>query len=117
MGLVGANGTGKTTVFRLIAGIEAPDEGTISLDPGTVVGYFSQETGEMAGRTALEEVLAGAGKVYAIGLKLAELEHRMADPEGEGLSDAEMDQYGELQMEFQHLDGYELENRAETILV
>lgn len=116
VGLVGANGTGKTTVFRLIAGIEAPDEGTISLDPGTVVGYFSQETGEMAGRTALEEVLAGAGKVYAIGLKLAELEHRMADPEGEGLSDAEMDQYGELQMEFQHLDGYELENRAETIL-
>ncbi len=114
--LVGPNGSGKTTLFRIIAGIEEPDEGTVSKDGGTVIGYFSQETGEMAGRSALEEVLSGAGRVYWIGRELEELEHRMADPEGEDLSGGEMDRYGELQMEFQHLDGYGLENRAQAIL-
>ena len=116
IGLVGPNGAGKTTVFRIITGSESPDEGTVTTDPGTVIGYFSQEIGEMSGCTAIEEVLSGAGRVYTIGRKLSKLEHMMADPDGAGLSASEMDRYGELQMEFQHLDGYDLENRAETIL-
>lgn len=47
VGLVGANGTGKTTLFRLITGEEQPDEGQISLDRGVTIGYFSQDVGEM----------------------------------------------------------------------
>ena len=116
VGLVGPNGAGKTTLFKVICGLEAPDEGTVSMDPGTVVGYFSQDVGEMAGRSALEEVLAGAGRVYDVGREMAELEHRMSDAKGPGLTDAEMNRYGELQIEFQHRNGYELENRAEAIL-
>jgi ATP-binding cassette, subfamily F, member 3 len=116
IGLVGPNGSGKTTVFRIITGEEEPDEGVLFMDPGTVVGYFSQDTAEMSGTTAIEEVLSGAGEVHTIGKILSELEHRMSDPEGEGLSDSEMDHYGDLQMAFQHLDGYSLEVRAEAIL-
>jgi ATP-binding cassette subfamily F protein 3 len=116
VGLVGPNGAGKTTLFKVICGVEPPDEGTVSMDPGTVIGYFSQEVGEMAGRSALEEVLAGAGRIYEAGREMAVLEHRMAEADGPGLSDAEMDRYGELQMEFQRGNGYELENRAEAIL-
>ncbi len=116
IGLVGPNGAGKSTLFRVIAGEEKPDAGDIQMDPGTVIGYFSQETGEMAGRSALEEVLAGAGAVYEIGKKLEELEHRMGDPDAEPLSDAEMETYGELQGEFLHRDGYNLETRAEAVL-
>ncbi|MBI9101119.1 MAG: ABC-F family ATP-binding cassette domain-containing protein [Spirochaetales bacterium] len=116
IGLVGPNGAGKTTVFKIITGDESPDEGMVTMDPGTVIGYFSQDVGEMAGTKVLQEVLSGAGRVYEIGEKLGELEHRMSDPDGPGLTDDEMDKYGELQMEFQHLDGYELENQAETIL-
>ena len=116
IGLVGPNGAGKTTVFKLIAALEHPDSGEVLVDPGIVVGYFSQDVGEMSGRTALEEVLSGAGTVFGIGLELQALEHRMSDPAGAPLSDAEMDRYGHLQMEFQHLDGYDLENRAQTIL-
>lgn len=61
-------------------------------------------------------MLAGAGEVYNIGLRLADFEHRMSDPSLEPLSDAEMDSYGELQSQFLHRDGYGLETRAETVL-
>jgi ATP-binding cassette, subfamily F, member 3 len=116
IGLVGPNGAGKTTLFRVIAGEERPDEGSVSMDPGTVVGYFSQETGEMSGRSALEEVMAGAGRVFEIGLELAELEHRMSDPGSGSLGEAEMERYGELQTQYLQRDGYGLESRAEAVL-
>lgn len=115
IGLVGPNGAGKTTVFRLITGEEHPNEGEVTINAGIVVGYFSQSVGEMSGRSALQEVLAGAGRVYDIGKELHVLEHRMADPEI-GLDDAGMDRYGVLQDEFLHLGGYEKETQAQTIL-
>ncbi len=116
IGLVGPNGAGKTTLFRVISGEEKHDSGAVAVDPGTVIGYFSQNVGEMSGRSALDEVLSGAGSIFEIGKKLTELEHRMADPSAVPLNDAEMEAYGELQSEFLHRDGYDLENRAKTVL-
>src|SRR5580765_5333859 len=63
IGLVGPNGAGKTTVFRLIMGEEGIDSGEVSVADRLVIGYFSQSVGEMRGRSALEEVMAGAGRV------------------------------------------------------
>lgn len=121
IGLVGPNGSGKTTIFRLITGEEHADEGSISIDPGVVVGYFSQDVGESTGKTALEEVLEGAGKVHALSLKMEEMEHAMADADAMAeMSDAAMEKfmmkYGEVQMEYQGLGGYELESNAQAIL-
>ncbi|MBF0409827.1 MAG: ABC-F family ATP-binding cassette domain-containing protein [Candidatus Riflebacteria bacterium] len=115
IGLVGPNGSGKTTVFRLITGEESPSEGEILINSGLVIGYFSQDVGEMSGRTALQEVMAGAGKVYEIGQQLAEIEHKMAEP-GAVIDNALMNRYGKLQEEFIQLDGYEIETHAQTIL-
>jgi ATP-binding cassette subfamily F protein 3 len=116
IGLVGPNGAGKTTLLKVIAGEEKPDDGTLLVDSGTVIGYFSQNVGEMSGRSALEEVLSGSGTVYEIGQKLSELEHRMADATAQMLSDAEMNEYGELQTEFLAREGYDLEYRCEAVL-
>src|SRR6201995_2826159 len=66
IGLVGPNGAGKTTLFRMIAGQELPDEGQVSTDRGISIGYFSQDVGEMAGRSAVSEVMDGAGRVRVV---------------------------------------------------
>ncbi|MGL5114098.1 MAG: ATP-binding cassette domain-containing protein, partial [Beijerinckiaceae bacterium] len=59
IGLVGPNGAGKTTLFRLITGEEPPDEGQVAVDRGIVIGYFSQDVGDMRGRSAVAESMNG----------------------------------------------------------
>ena len=76
IGLVGPNGAGKTTLFRMITGQEEPDGGQILVDRGTSIGFFSQDVGEMAGRSAVAEVMDGAGAVSKVAAELAELEAR-----------------------------------------
>ena len=80
VGLVGPNGAGKSTLFRLITHEEEPDEGQVSIDRGVTIGHFSQDVGEMQGRTAVAETMDGAGPVSAVAAELAELEHALADP-------------------------------------
>src|SRR5918999_728972 len=80
-GLVGPNGAGKTTLFRMIKGEEQPDEGQVSVDRGITIGYFSQDVGEMSGRSAVAEVMDGAGPVSTVAAELQALEAAMADPD------------------------------------
>lgn len=116
IGLVGPNGAGKTSIFRIITGEEKPDGGTVSIESGKTVGYFSQDVGEMSGHSALTEVLSGAGNIWEMGNELTELEHRMCEPMDDGEMDRLMNRYGELQMKYQNGGGYTLENDARTIL-
>ncbi|MBV9564752.1 MAG: ABC-F family ATP-binding cassette domain-containing protein, partial [Bradyrhizobium sp.] len=115
-GLVGPNGAGKTTVFRMITGQEQPDEGQVAVDRGVTIGYFSQDVGEMSGRSAVAEVMDGAGPVSAVAAELRELEAAMADPDRADEMDEIIARYGEVQARFEELDGYALETRAREVL-
>src|SRR4030088_1493671 len=116
VGLVGPNGSGKTTLFRMITGEEQPDEGQVAVDRGVTIGYFSQDVGEMAGRSAGAEGMDGAGPVSAVAAELKELEAAMGDPERADEMDAIVARYGEVQGRFEELDGYALEGRAREVL-
>ncbi|MCK1300072.1 ABC-F family ATP-binding cassette domain-containing protein [Bradyrhizobium sp. 24] len=116
IGLVGPNGAGKTTLFRMIAGEELPDEGQVSTDRGITIGYFNQDVGEMAGRSAVAEVMDGAGPVSAVAAELRELETAMADPNKADQMDEIIARYGEVQHAFEELDGYALDGRAREAL-
>jgi len=116
IGLVGPNGAGKTTLFRMIAGQEPPDEGQVSTDRGISIGYFSQDVGEMSGRSAVSEVMDGAGPVSVVAGELKELETAMADPDQADNMDEIIARYGEVQGRFEELDGYALDGRAREAL-
>ena len=116
VGLVGPNGAGKSTLFRLVMGDEQCDEGQVSIDRGVTIGHFSQDVGEMSGRSALAETMDGAGPVSAIAAELHALEHALADPARADEMEALVERFGHVQARFDELGGYGLEARAREIL-
>ncbi len=115
-GLVGSNGTGKTSIFRLITGREYADDGDITFSKKIKIGYFSQNVGEMSGRSALAEVMSGAADVMKLGQEMKEMEAAMAQPMDDDAMATLLEKYGEAAETFENRGGYDLETRAQTVL-
>jgi len=116
VGLVGPNGAGKTTLFRMIVGEETPDDGDVSVPKKLTIGYFRQDVEEMAGRSVLDEAIAGSGRLGTLHLELEALNHAMAHPARADDMDRILARFGEVQEEYEHLGGYALESQAREVL-
>jgi len=116
VGLVGPNGAGKTTLFRMIVGEESPDEGYVAVPKRVTVGYFRQDIREMSGRSALDEAIAGSGRVGDLHHELEALQRTMADPDLGDKFDTALARFGEVQEEYEYLGGYALESQAREVL-
>ncbi len=116
VGLVGPNGAGKSTLFRMVMKQETPDEGQVAIDRGVSIGYFNQDVGEMKGRSAVAECMAGAGPISEVAAELKALELALADPDRADEMERLIERFGEVQARFEELDGYSLEGKAREIL-
>ncbi len=115
VGLVGPNGAGKSTLFRLILGEQKADEGTVDRPKRLTVGWFRQDFADWTDRSVLDETIAGAGDVAALGAELALLEERLGDVDAADYDEV-IDRYGDVQSRFAAGGGYDLEARAAAIL-
>lgn len=115
-GLVGPNGCGKTTLFRLIKGTEQPDEGSVSVPGKLSIAYFRQELDDMSGWSVLDEAIAGSGELGALHHELESVQHEMSNPDNAGSMDRILARYGEVQHRYESLGGYELEAQAREVL-
>jgi len=116
VGLVGPNGAGKTTLFRMVVGEEAPDEGEVSVPRKLSIGYFRQDVEEMKGRSALDEAIAGSGRVGDLHHELEALHQALQDPHRAREMDRILERFGHVQEEYEHLGGYSLEAQARQVL-
>src|SRR5918911_462148 len=114
VGLVGRNGAGKTTVFRLVGGEETADRGDVVRARGLRLGFLEQHVHFEADSTVHEAALAAFGHLQQIEHEMHELEHRMAESNDD--LEAVLERYSELQHEFEHEGGFEYTARAEAIL-
>src|SRR5213078_851103 len=114
VGLVGRNGAGKTTVFKLVTGDESPDQGDVVRARGVRLGLLAQHIHFEPGTTVHESALAAFGMLQQIEHEMHELEHRMA--EADVHLDQILERYSDLQHQFEHEGGFEYAARAEAIL-
>jgi ATP-binding cassette subfamily F protein 3 len=113
VGLVGPNGAGKTSLFRLIMGEERPDAGSVDYSKSLRLCYFSQNVGELKGRSALEEVIHGNPRLGYLKNEIAKIELAL---ESGDYSDELLEKMGDYQMEFEKLGGYDIEHQAAEVL-
>jgi len=115
--LVGANGTGKSTLLRMIAGQLSPDRGAIGLAPAARAAYLPQDAAAQPGRTLHEEMVSVFGRVAEIEQRQRELEGAMhgLPPEDARLL-AMVDEHAALHAEFERLHGYTVEAQIGEVL-
>ena len=114
--VIGQNGTGKTTLFEIIAGNITPDTGNVSVRRGTTMGYLRQDIQHTSGRRLLEEVVQSSADISKLAHKVQMLQEELAEEKDEENIAALLRELGNVQHEFESSGGYNTEHEAEIIL-
>jgi ATP-binding cassette subfamily F protein 3 len=117
VGLIGANGAGKTTMLKLLTGELSPDEGDLPRQTGIAIGYLTQDPQFTLCNTVLEEAIEGLDRIHTLEAQLRKTEQDMEAAQ----SDSEeagrlLIRYGRLQEEYEQVGGYAYHHRAEAVL-
>jgi ATP-binding cassette subfamily F protein 3 len=117
VGLVGANGTGKTTLLKILAGIDSLDYGSMTQQRGIECGYLPQDGLSLSGRTVFAECLSVFERVHQMQREQEELAHRMAEVDHASPEYAQIaERFHRIQAEIQARDGYTIEAEVGTVL-
>jgi ATP-binding cassette, subfamily F, member 3 len=117
VGIVGANGTGKSTLLKVLAGIEGLDYGSINVMKGIRAGYLPQDGITLSGRTVFAECLAVFAEIHALEAEQQELAHRLSELDHSTLEYQQIsERYHHVQSEFTARDGYNIESRVGAVL-
>ena len=117
VGLVGANGTGKSTLLKVLAGTESLDYGTISKTKGISAGYLAQDGLALSGRTVFAECMSVFDDVRQMEVELESLTQRMSELDHEGAEYMQVaDRYQRVEHEFRARDGYAIESQVGAVL-
>jgi len=111
--IVGPNGVGKTSLLRILVGLEEPSDGVVHRSRNLTIGYLPQEASLTAGHTLWDECLRPFTELRNLETRLAKLETAMADPQQ---ADEALARYGSLQEKFEHMGGYTYETRIRQTL-
>ncbi len=116
IGLVGANGTGKTTLFRMLSGERSPDEGSLDMPRNLKIGYLTQHAIVLESESVFDSTVAAFSHIHDIRMKMHELEEKMQDPSvNPEMMEKILNKYSHLQEAYAR-DGYTFEARTEEIL-
>lgn len=114
IGLIGNNGTGKTTIFKIISGIENYDNGMLMIRKGASIGYLDQIPDYPKEFNVIDVLNSAFDEVHKVGIELKSLEIEMSNINNESLNST-MKKYGEKLQLFEHLGGYEIEDKINKI--
>lgn len=116
IGVIGQNGTGKTTLFEIISGNLSPDFGSVSVRRGTSIGYLRQDIRPTSRQRLLDEVVSSSANVNDLAHKIRLLQDELASEKDEENIASLLQDLGELQSKFESSGGYDAEHEAEVIL-
>ncbi len=116
VGLIGNNGEGKTTLFKLIVAEIIADVGEVAIPRGTKIGYLKQDPEFAPGNTVIDEAELAFAELHDLSHRLRDIEHKMADAQGDQL-DKLLSQYERVQHDFDEKGGYAWQHRLEATLL